>query len=79
MNKTKRERINFFIYAIIAYPICYIGAMFIASIVLYYLLGWNIAQAKNTFLVTSIVMGLGCYVIHFKLFAYAFYEAFLRK
>jgi len=66
-----KNKYSLLVHYIFIYPLYYVAAMLIATLVLTPLKDWSFEGAKAFFLVTAISMWLASYFIHYKILFYA--------
>jgi hypothetical protein len=62
-----KNRYSLLIRYIFVYPMYYVFAMTIATLLLAVLMGWSVEAAKRFFFVAASVMWVTCYVIHLRI------------
>ena len=53
------------------YPLYYIVAMFLASVILHFVMSWNIDFSLKFFLIMAFIMGGSSYFIHWRIGLFA--------
>lgn len=66
-----KNRYSLLIHYIFVYPMYYVVAMLVATLVIAAFKGWSFEGAKGFFLVMAISMWIASYLIHYKILFYA--------
>lgn len=66
-----KNKYSLLIYYVFIYPLYYLAAMLVATLILAFLNEWSFGEAKVFFLVMAISMWFASYFIHYKILLYA--------